>query len=148
MNLITKSTDRNIPLNMRLIFLLCIFSNISFCGLAQQQIDITPRPVKITPSNGYPFEFDQTTLLLYDSAFREQAVYFSEQLEQLTGIRIQTSSLQEKNIQSGIIALIFDSIQANKPEMYLLDVEHKRITLKARDVRGIINGIQSLLQLS
>ena len=109
--------------------------------------DITPRPVKITMAKGRGFEMDQSTRIIHDDFFTQQAGYFAEQISQQCGINLQTSVITAGKLHGQNILLLHDSILVTKPEMYLLEVIISLITVKANNVRGIVNGMQSLLQL-
>ena len=117
---------------------------ISLSSYAQ---DITPRPVKWSKGNGPGFEMDQSTLILYDDFFLRQAGYIAEEITKQCGLSLHTLMTSTGNPQSKKILLLHDTIQVTKPEMYLLDVNNEAITIRANSVRGIVNGIQSFLQL-
>lgn len=120
---------------------------IIILSLSSYAQDITPRPVKWNKSNGPGFEMDQSTLIAYDDFFIRQAGYFAEEIAKQCGLNLQMMLIPSGNAQGKQIMLIHDTILVTKPEMYLLDVNNKAITLRANSVRGIVNGIQTLLQL-
>ena len=126
------------------------FSTILFIiivSLSSHAQDITPRPVKCSKSNGPGFEMDQSTLIIFDDFFTKQAVYAADEITRQCGLNLQTIPVSAGNPQSKKILLLHDTIQVTKPEMYLLEVNNLAITLRANSVRGIVNGIQSFLQL-
>ncbi len=126
------------------------FSTILFIiivSLSSHAQDITPRPVKWNKSNGPGFEMDQSTLIAYDDFFTQQAQYLADEITKQCGLTLQTIRVSAGNPQSKKILLLHDTMQVTKPEMYLLEVNNLAITLRANSVRGIVNGIQSLLQL-
>lgn len=120
---------------------------IIMISLSSHAQDITPRPVKWSKSNGPGFEMDQSTLIAYDDFFTPQVRYFAEEIAKQCGLNLQTFQIAAGNPQSKKILLLHDTIQVTKPEMYLLEVNNLAITLRANSVRGIVNGIQSFLQL-
>lgn len=120
---------------------------IIMISLSSHAQDITPRPVKWSKSNGPGFEMDQSTLIAYDDFFTPQVRYFAEEIAKQCGLNLQTIQIAAGNPQSKKILLLHDTIQVTKPEMYLLEVNNLAITLRANSVRGIVNGIQSFLQL-
>ena len=121
--------------------------SIIIISLSSHAQDITPRPVKWSKSNGPGFEMDQSTLIMYDDFFVQQAGYMAEEITNQCGLSLQTMMISTENPQSKKILLLHDTILVTKPEMYLLDVNNMAITLRANSVRGIVNGIQSFLQL-
>ncbi|MGL6269712.1 MAG: beta-N-acetylhexosaminidase [Chitinophagaceae bacterium] len=109
--------------------------------------DIIPRPVKIVALNEPGFEVNTTTRILYDNPFIQQADYFASQLEMQCGLHLQTRPLAKINTGGKDFLLVLDSNLITKDEMYLLEVNDKSVTLKAKNIRGIINGMQTILQL-
>ena len=109
--------------------------------------DIIPRPVKIIMGSGPGFEVNPSARVLFDKSFLKQADYFADQLEQQYGIRLQTMPMAEIKSAGKDFTLVFDSNNVTIDEMYLLEVNDKGVILKAKTVRGIVNGIQTLLQL-
>lgn len=132
---------RNLMKSVSAIF---IFLIISLCTIAQ---DITPRPVTITMAQGRGFKVEQSTRIFYDELYSQQAGYFTDQVNQQCGINLQASVNSADKIQGKHILLLHDTIQVTMPEMYLLEVSHTSISIKANSVRGMVNGMQSLLQL-
>jgi hexosaminidase len=124
-----------------------IILSIIIISLSSHAQDITPRPVKCNKSNSPGFEMDQTTLIKYDAFFSKQSGYLAEEIAKQCGLSLQTMQNTALISQGNQIILFYDTILVSKPEMYLLDVHNKAITLRANSVRGIVNGIQSLLQL-
>lgn len=120
---------------------------IIFISLSSHAQDITPRPVKWSKSSGPGFEMDQSTLIIYDDFFTRQAGYIAEEIAKQCGLNLEKQRISSGNLKSKQILLLHDTIQVTKAEMYLLEVNNLAITLRANSVRGIVNGIQSLLQL-
>ena len=77
----------------------------------------------------------------------QQALYFAGQVEQQCGIKLETMPLADTKSIGNDFRLVFDSNKVTKDEMYLLEVNDKSVTLKAKTIRGVINGIQTILQL-
>jgi hexosaminidase len=126
-------------------FIAIIF--IFIISLSSHAQEITPMPVKWSKNNGPGFEMDQSTLIMYDDFFTRQAGYFAEEIAKQCGLSLQTMMKPARISQGKQILLLHDSILVTKPEMYLLEVNNSAITLRANSVRGMINGIQSLMQL-
>ncbi len=129
---------------MRTVIAFIFFIFISSIILAQ---DILPLPVKTIMSKGPGFELTPSARILFDKSFMQQAVYFADQVEQQCGIRLQTMPLTDTKSIGKDITLVFDSIMVIQDEMYLLDINDNSVKLKAKTIRGIINGMQTLLQL-
>jgi hexosaminidase len=124
----------------------CIFFSFQLYAQPYFAESITPRPVKMTRLKGNDFRMNEQTVILYDGRFARQAIYLQEQLEQQCGLRLDKEMLNgERQFQA--IRLEFDSVQNNRPEMYQLKVTRMNIQISARDVKGIVNGIQTFLQL-
>ena len=129
---------------IRSIFAFLFFFFIPSIICAQ---DIIPRPVKTITGRGPGFEVNPSTRILFDKSFMQQADYFAGQMEQQCGIRLQTMPMAEIKSFGKDFTLVFDSNNVTKDEMYLLEVNDKGVILRAKAVRGIVNGIQTLLQL-
>jgi hexosaminidase len=122
------------------LYFICISSGI----YAQ---DIIPRPVNTVLKIGQGFEVNSSVRILFDNPFMQQAEYFAGQMEQQCGIRFKTIPISDTKSLGNDISLVFDSSNVTRDEMYLLEVNDKSVTLKAKTVRGIINGMQTILQL-
>jgi len=129
---------------MKLLTALLFFILFSSAISAQ---DITPRPVNTVTGNGPGFEVNSLTRILYDISFIHQADYFASQVELQCGLSLQTKILEDIHAVGKNFLLVLDSNMVTKDEMYLLEVNDKSVTLKAKTVRGIINGMQTILQL-
>jgi hexosaminidase len=118
-------------------YTIALLQFIIICSSLSAQ-DIIPRPVKIVVVNGPGFEVNKTTRILYDISFIHQADYFASQVELQCGLHLQTKSLKDINAAGNLIT---------NDEMYLLEVNEKSVSLKAKTIRGIMNGMQTILQL-
>ena len=119
-----------------LLALTCTF------GSAQTKIEsIIPRPVEVIDEEG-EMTIDALTSIHSDRVFEEQAVYLNQQIKKQVGL-----DLKLKTPSPVSIFLAYDTLITNKPEMYVLNVREKAITIIAGDAKGIVNGIQTLLQL-
>ncbi len=112
---------------------------------AQLANTITPKPVMVEPQKGVGFTLNTGTLIIHQTLFKEQAIYLAEEIARQT--TIQTNVEVKAFTTAPSIALMQDEQQNKFPEMYQLTVTENRIEIKAASVRGIVNGIQSLLQL-
>lgn len=106
--------------------------------------NIIPRPVKVTYPEKGALILNKETLIMADPVFSQQAAYLKERVREQVGLELPIVSELEEGTS---IQLHYDSIGISKPEMYHLEIQDDRVLLKARDVEGIVHGIQSLLQL-
>jgi hexosaminidase len=127
-----------------LLFLILFPDN----AFAQNRNIIVPAPVQYTAVNSPAVILNIKTNLYFDAAFEAQAIYLRDQLQQQTGITIglQKLTFATKIPDAGIV-LFFDTVAINRAEMYTLTCGNKRILILARDIRGFINAIQTLMQL-
>ncbi|KAA6433585.1 beta-N-acetylhexosaminidase [Rufibacter glacialis] len=109
--------------------------------------NIVPKPVSFTATAEKPVTLNKHTLLIADAPFQEQAVYLQGLLKDQLGLTLEIATPQTKIGRNSRIVLAYDSIEANRPEMYWLESGGTTVRLKARDVTGMVHGIQTLLQL-
>lgn len=104
---------------------------------------ITPAPVYMQIQNGQTFELNQQTQIVADPFFAAQASYLQAAIQEQTGLSLKMS---KKNHASAQIQLV-KTTAAAQAEAYQIQVAQNTIVLSAADIRGIVNSIQSLLQL-
>ncbi len=103
-------------------------------------------PVKTEALQTAGVKIQQQATIAFDDVFTQQAAYLQQQLQQQCGL--QTTAQNNKAAKGkGTIVLQFNSSSITKDEMYLLEVQNQQIIIKAKSVKGIVNGIQTLLQL-
>ncbi len=111
---------------------------------AQQTINIIPQPVSVQMFPGN-FVLDANTAIQYGTANKElkpAADFFSAAIKKIAGISLAANTAKAKNIRLQIA-----SLPAVNEEGYQLDVTTSSITIKANSKKGIIYGMQSLLQI-
>ncbi len=108
---------------------------------AQQLNAVTPKPVSAEILKTKGAAIQNGAVIISHASFKQQAVYLQEQIKNQTGI-----GLLVKETGHGVIQLQLDE-KLLQPEMYQLQVKDGQVVLKAKTVRGIINGMQTLLQL-
>jgi hexosaminidase len=123
------------------VFLLFIATTIK----AQQLNAVVPAPVKIEQLNEQPVKLSANAVISFDDIFTQQAAYLQQQLQQQCGL--QTTAQNSKAVKTKATVFLQFSNALSKDEMYILEVQNQQIVLKAKTVRGIVNGIQTLLQL-
>lgn len=109
--------------------------------------NIIPKPVAAVLIKNKTVDINNLTPIATDPEFSEQATYLKEELRKQCGLTLPVISNPSKRNSKNAIILSFDSIAVTKPEMYLLSVKNNRVELKAKDIGGIVYGIQTLLQL-
>ncbi|WP_181305075.1 beta-N-acetylhexosaminidase [Rufibacter sp. XAAS-G3-1] len=133
----------------RLPILLGVFIVFSFyChGQAPSVNNIVPKPVSYTATGERPVTINRQTKIVADAQFQEQAVYLQELLTNQLGLALEIATPETKQGKHSKIVLAHDTIEAHRPEMYWLESGGSIIRMKARDVAGMVHGIQTLLQL-
>ncbi len=126
----------------KLLFLLAIigFTNLNI----QAQVNIIPAPNHLKLGNGvYPL--DVTDVIEFtDTQIKPLADYLREQISSLTDVNVKIA--QRKSKHKGIDLSIDPAISDNS-EAYTLDVKEDRIQVVGASKRGLMFGIQSLLQV-
>ena len=108
---------------------------------SQQLSDITPVPVSVEILKNKGASLQNGAGINTHAMFQQQAVYLQEQIKNQCGLIL---TIQEN--KNATIQLLLDE-KIVQPEMYTLVIKDQQIILKAKTVRGIINGMQTLLQL-
>jgi len=133
---------------MKKLYSLLFCLLLSACILAQSASQIIPKPDFISyPHASTPFRMDASTVIYFDTDFMNQAEYLRQSIEQQTGIPTSKTELNARNNlqrEKGIYLLLNTSLNKEK---YRLTIQAKNIGIEFATVRGLINGIQSLLQL-
>lgn len=108
-----------------------------------QGIHIIPAPMSLVQNEGYFVLNRKTTVYASTPESKTVADFFIPKINRSTGYELTISdSMPEK----GIALLIDNSLDVND-EGYTLDVNPKRVTVKARTPQGLFYGMQSLMQL-
>ncbi|WP_210463028.1 beta-N-acetylhexosaminidase [Rufibacter roseolus] len=132
-----------------LSFLLGLFAVVSFRCQAQAPLanNIVPRPITFNATGEKPVTIDRHTVILADAPYKAQAEYLQGLLLDQCDLGLAISTPDAKPSRHTKIQLMHDTIEANRPEMYWLESGGPVIRIKARDVAGMVHGIQTLLQL-
>lgn len=121
---------------------------IAFGTGAQSANQIIPKPNFISyPHVPTPFQIKASTIIYFDPFFADQATYLSEAIQQQTSLSLVKSALHANNHlqKNKAIYLLLNNRLSN--EKYLITIHAEKIVIEAAGVRGLINGMQSLLQL-
>lgn len=107
--------------------------------------NIIPKPVSAQLLKHKPVELNSNTIIVADKQFSEQVGYLQQQIKAQCGLDLSVQSKPSK--KSSAIILGYNNKNIDHPEMYLLDIKNGHAKIQARDVEGIVHGIQTLLQL-
>lgn len=128
-----------------LAFFLLFWQAVAF---AQVKNPIIPAPVKFESLNAAPAEINSSIIIYFDNGLEQQAIYLKEQIQQQTGLLL-TLKLLAATTTTPVNGIVMkqDASVITRPEMYTLTASKNLVLIKAKDVRGFVNAIQSLLQL-
>ncbi len=111
---------------------------------AQQQVNIIPQPVSVEQLSG-SFSLSTNTVIEYDIHNKDLQVvakFFNQQLRNATGFVLPV------NARGGtVIRLSIKNLKVIGDEGYKVEVTSKKVTIQANSKAGIINGVQSLIQM-
>ena len=108
--------------------------------------NLIPKPVSVSKGIGKPVIINNRTVIYADPVFFAQAEYLQAELKSQCGLLLSVAT-DRPTSNTPAIVLKMDSTAVKKPEMYILSIRNNQVVLSAKDVRGIVNGIQSLLQM-
>lgn len=115
---------------------------------AQSANQIIPKPNFISyPHVPTPFQIQASTIIYFDPAYINQAAYLSEAILQQTGLSLIKKTLTASTYlqkEKGVYLLLNNRLSNEK---YTITVGSEKIVIESSGVRGLINGMQSLLQL-
>jgi len=141
-------TKNNFILASIFLMLYPAFSNAQLShDTKQNALNIIPKPVSIAYSKGESISIDNSTIIFYHPLFVDQAIYLKEQLLKQCGLNLTIDQGKPDKQNKSAIILDQNAGEVNKPEMYVLVAKNDRVQIKAKDVGGIVHGIQTLLQL-
>ena len=119
------------------------------CIMAQSTGDlltnIIPKPAFVKAALGRYYWLSPGQVISYNERFREQACLLQGLLAEQCAWKPELDSENHERIKG--IHLIYDSVHITRPEMYRLTVTHKGIKIAAKDIPGMVHGIETLLQL-
>ena len=109
---------------------------------AMAEVNIIPKPTKVVEGTGTFRLTDGQTIGFNNAAIKDAAYYLRRILTRATGY----NKIKVRQGQ-GQISLVMQTPRNDKDESYTLSVTGKKVTIKAKSYRGIVNGIASLRQL-
>jgi hexosaminidase len=140
-----KNIKKLITLQLKRIF---IFYLLFFCFynqlFAQQERMIVPKVKEFVVLKNTATILTSSSSISVDKEFYEQANYLQNEIKNQCNIEF---SIHVNSKKTGDIMLIKDTIEITQLEMYSLEINGQKVILKAKSVRGFINGMQTLLQL-
>ncbi|KIC00477.1 beta-N-acetylhexosaminidase [Flavobacterium sp. KMS] len=112
--------------------------------LQAQKLDIIPQPVKIEQKEG-TFVIPSSVQIVVDKKLQKSANYIGSDFFATTGIK-PIVSIGKGNKKDGISFLVDEKL--NLPnDGYELSVTKKGVVIKGKSSNGVLNGLQSLLQI-
>lgn len=126
----------NNKFGLLIVFFICL-------QIKAQEVSIIPQPVKLELHEGH-FTIDRNTSLQYDvkqAGLKNAASFFSKFVRNVSGINLPVNGKHSKKIQ-----LIIKNIPEVGNEGYHLLVSPKTIQIEANNAKGILYGVQSLMQ--
>ena len=133
---------RKTRLSTLVIFIFC-FLAFSLNTYAGSEINVIPKPQKVSLGQGY-FSFNPQTKLVYaDNALKSVADAYQDVLK--NEFSIQVTHQNNKVLSKNAIYLQLDSKLGK--EAYVLDVQTDKIVCKASSNAGLFYGLQTLAQL-
>lgn len=122
-----------------LIGIVLIFQN----AFSQEICSIIPLPKHYTKVDATFLLSSNTSVIVKDSSFAHAAYFLKNQLLRYTGI-----TLSSKESKNNVILLQKNNALRTKTGGYVIYMQDNKITIAAKDNKGIFNGVVSLLQLA
>ena len=113
---------------------------------AQQLDNIVPKPVKTETFSTAAVTLKSPSIIEFDTRFKDQANYLQQQLMKQCGLQTNLQATGSGKNKASIV-LQYNTTAISKEEMYELTIQQQQVIIKARSVRGVINGMQTLFQL-
>ncbi|MCF8359993.1 MAG: beta-N-acetylhexosaminidase [Prolixibacteraceae bacterium] len=108
----------------------------------QPQPAIIPQPLQMETPPGF-YRLSEKTRINYDEGLENEALLLTQYIANQTGFMLEATT--ERN-QRNVIRLELSEL-VDTPEGYTLQVDGKKIRIKAQTAAGLFYGIQSLRQL-
>ena len=113
--------------------------------LQAQKLDIIPKPVKTEQKEG-AFIIPSSVKIIVDKKVQKSADYIASNFFKNTGIN-STISIGNKHKKNAIVFLV-DEKMSLPNDSYKLNVTKKGVFVKGKSTNGVLNGFQTLLQIS
>jgi hexosaminidase len=109
-------------------------------------IAIIPNPVKLKKKLG-SFQLDENTFISGTEEAEDSMTYLAGILRIVTGFSISICKSLEKSSPNNSIVFVLDRKISKNMDAYFLEVNKRKILIKAATKIGLFYGIQTLLQL-
>lgn len=128
----------------RSVLLIAIFLS-SLSTIQAQKLDIIPKPVKVEQNEGV-FVIPSSVQIIVDKKAEKSAEYIKSSFSKHTGINtiVSIGNKHKKNT----IAFLVDEKMNLPNDGYKLNINKKGILVKGKSANGVLNGLQTLLQIS
>lgn len=128
--------------NKLIAFGCCILALLGSVA-AQEICPVIPLPASAS-NNGSVFRITtQTALVAPQQVSKDAALYFQQQLQQFTGIRLNLQT----QARSAAIVWMQDTTLAVAKEAYAVDIRQDKIRIRAADAAGMMHAAATVLQL-
>ncbi|TDO96567.1 beta-N-acetylhexosaminidase [Flavobacterium sp. 245] len=126
------------------VLLIAIFLSSLSC-LQAQKLDIIPKPVKVEQKEG-AFVIPSSVQIIVDKKAEKSADYIKASFSKYTGISpvVSIGNKHKKNT----VAFLVDEKMNLPNDGYKLTINKKGILVKGKSSNGVLNGLQTLLQIS
>jgi len=126
------------------VLLIAIFLS-SLSTIQAQKLDIIPKPVKVEQNEG-AFIIPSSVQIIVDKKAEKSAEYIKTSFSKYTGINaiVSIGNKHKKNT----IAFLVDEKMNLPNDGYKLNINKKGILVKGKSANGVLNGLQTLLQIS
>jgi hexosaminidase len=109
--------------------------------------NIIPKPVSVKLIANKAVNINSASVIFFDPLFSAQAMYLNEMIFDQCALRLKKLPAPFSKRNSSVIILKYDSTEIDRPEMYVLVIRNNQIMIKAKDIDGMVHGIQTLMQL-
>ena len=136
------STNKKKHMIMKRILMALLLVKCS-CLMAQNGINIIPKPVSVKEETGNFTITSKTRLVLAGSGLEKEAGYLNDYLQEFYGFKLEMAAKAGK----GSIVLGYEKGEKNTAEAYHLDIRPGKIEVNGDSATGVFYGLQSLIQL-
>ena len=130
-------------MKFRILTLLFFFAML---GMAQQNLNIIPKPQNIEYHSGF-FELNSKTIIQTNDLSSFEVLFLKESIKIQTGLDLKiTSKFTHKNAIQLVLKSPPDTTKFDK-EYHELTISKNKIYISSFDNQGLFYGVQSLLQI-
>ena len=129
------------PMKYKILTLLLLISTIS---IAQQTLNLIPKPENIILGKGSFFITSKTTIQADKNSF--EAKYLQQIIKQQLGLNLEITTSSKSKSKIIFLTKIIEEKKTFK-EWYNLSISKNDVLIKATEAHGIFYGIQTLIKL-